>query len=310
MTSRLLPSLGLRFMLASAFFFAVMSALVKLAGEQMPTTQIVLARSAVALVMSWLWLRRIGVEPWGVRRGLLLLRGLLGFGGLSCFFYALTHLPLGDATVIQYSNPVFVALLAALFLGEGIGAWEILGAAGCLVGVALMMRPSFLFGQVEGTAALDPLAVGVALGGAVISAAAYTLVRKLRQSDHPMVVVFYFPLVATPLALPAALPEAVWPTWTGWLLLLGVGACAQIAQIFLTRGLHLERAGRAMAVSYMQVVFAFLFGLLAFGERPTATTLGGAALVVASVLLVARRRQSQPREGTAEEETATAAPPE
>ena len=280
---------GLRYMALSAFFFSLMSVLVKWAGASMPSQQIVLARAAIALVLSWVAIKRLGISPWGERRrGLLVMRGLFGFGALSCFFWAITHLPLADATVIQYVNPILVALLAALFLGESVGPVEIGGVGVSLAGVVMIGQPSFLFG---GQAArLDPLAVGVALLGAFLSACAYTTIRAVHGQEDPMVVVFYFPLIATPLALPVAWPVLEWPGPLGWLLLLGVGVFTQIAQIFMTRGLHMERAGRATSISYLQIVFAFAWGVILFGERPSALAVLGAALVVGSSIVVARSR--------------------
>jgi drug/metabolite transporter (DMT)-like permease len=123
---------GIRYMAAAALFFSVMSLLVKSAGQRLPVQEVVLARSSVGAALSWHSLRRRGVPLWGQRRGLLLVRGLLGYAGLSCFFYALVHLPLAEATVIQYTNPVFTALLAVVFLSEHIRPRDLL-----LVGVSL-----------------------------------------------------------------------------------------------------------------------------------------------------------------------------
>ena len=282
---------GLRYMIASAFFFSVMGLLVKLAGERLESSQIVLARAAVALVMSWWSLRRLGISPWGEnRRDLLILRGVLGFGGLSCFYWAVTHLPLGDASVIMHTNPLFVGILAALFLGERLRSVEFVAVVCGLCGVALIARPSFLFGAPEGSSALDPFAVGVALAGAVIAACAYTTVRALSGKEHPMVVVFYFPLIATPLAIPWAMGDWLWPTPWEWVLLVGVGVATQIAQVFMTKGLHLERAGRATTVTYLQVVFAFGWGALVFGEVPTLLSVAGALVVVMGAILTIRAR--------------------
>ena len=288
-------SLGLRYMALSALFFSLMSLIVKLAGEQMNSQQIVLARAVVALVLSWGALRRLGISPWGARehRRLLVMRGLFGFTALSCFYYVVTVLPLADATVIQYTNPVFVALFAAIFLKERLSARQLVGLVVSLSGVVLIAQPSFLFGARE-VARLPPFAVGVALLGAIISAAAYTTVRALSGKAHAMVVVFYFPLIATPLAIPTAIPVLSMPDAWGWFLLLSVGVCTQIAQVFMTRGLHLERAGPATSITYLQIVFAYIWGMMIFGERPTLLSLAGSLLVVGSSLAVALSRSKNP----------------
>lgn len=289
---RLLPE-GLRYMALAAFWFSVMSLLVKLSGQRLGTQQIVLARGVISLLLSYWLLRRVRLSPWGREPWLLLLRGVLGFAALSCFYYGVIHLPLADATVIQYTNPIFTALLAAWLLGERIG-WR----QGALVllsmtGVVLMARPSFLFG--ERTTALDPLVVAIALTGAILSAGAYVTVRSLGAREHPLIIVFYFPLVTVPASLPFAIAGWVWPTSWEWLVLLGVGISTQIGQVYLTRGLQLEPAGRATSVAYLQIVFAGLWGVLFFSEHPGVWSLAGALLILGSTLALGRRAR-RPRE--------------
>lgn len=286
-----LISKGLRYMLGAALCFSLMSVAVKFAGRQMHSQQIVLARAVIALVLSLGALHRLNISPWGEpqARKLLVLRGLLGFVGLTCFFYAITKLPLSDATVIQYTNPIFTAIVAGIFLRERVGRAEILAGLGSLVGVALIAKPSFLFG---GPARLDMWAVAASLTGALVSAGAYTSVRALSGRAHAMVVVFYFPLIATPLAIPTAWPVLQWPTPSGWALLAAVGILTQIAQVLMTRGLHLERAARAMGISYTQIVFAFVWGILFFGESPTWVSIGGAAIIMSCSAIIMRSKSA------------------
>jgi len=274
-------------MVAAAFFFSLMSLFVKLAGRGLPAAELVFARSAFSLVTTWILLRRAGVRAWGRRKPLLVLRGLAGFAGLLCFFYAITRIPLADVTVIHYTNPVLTAVFAAAVLGERIGRRELGGLALSLAGVLLVAQPSFLFG---GANRLDLVAVGVALAGACFAAIAYTTVRKLGETEHHLTVVFYFPLVATPASVPLLLREARWPTAGQWLLILGVGIAAQVAQICLTKGLHAERTGRAMSMSYIQVLFAAVWGLAFFGEVPNLAAAAGAILVILGTTAVAAPR--------------------
>jgi drug/metabolite transporter (DMT)-like permease len=282
---------GLRYMAAGAFFFAAMSALVKLAGVGLPTMEVVLARSVVVLTISWISLRQAGVSPRGDRQGLLLLRGILGFVALSSFYFAVIHLPLADATVIQYTNPVFTAVLAALVIGEGLRKRELTLALLSLVGVVVMVRPALLFG---GVSALPAIPAAVALVGALFSAAAYVTVRFLGRSgaggvgqgEHPLVIVFWFALISTVGSLPFAVPVFVMPSGWEWLVLLGVGVSTHLGQLFLTMGLRDERAGRAMAVAYLQIVFAALWGLVFFAEIPDLWTAAGAGIIVVATWLV------------------------
>ncbi len=281
--------MGLLYMVGAAFFWSLMSVFVKVVGEHLPSQQIVLVRAVVTLAYSYLLVRWSGAARlWGSNRRLLWLRGLLGFTALSCFFFALTKLPLADATVIHYTNPVFTALIAAVVLKESIEPAEWVGALLSLTGVSFIAQPSFLFGTSSGSPNL--LYVGVALLGALSAASAYVVVRKLRDTEHPLVIVFYFPLVATIGSIPTAgAADLQWPTAWEWLFLIaGVAGCAQVAQVFLTKGLHAMKAGRAMAVSYLQIVFATLWGILAFHEIPDLWSLLGAGLVIGGTVLVSR----------------------
>ncbi|MCA9519795.1 MAG: DMT family transporter [Myxococcales bacterium] len=275
-------------MALAALFFSTMSLFVKLGGHHLPLAELVFARSVVALAIAGFSLHRLGLGFWGENRRLLLLRGVLGFSALICYFFAITRLPLADATVLQFTNPIFTALLATLILGERMSGRDLTSALVSLLGVIVVARPSFLFGAQR--APLDLLAVMVALLGALCSAAAYTTVRKLRETDHPMVVVWYFPLVSTPLIAPIAAVDWVWPVGWDWLVLLAIGTLAQLGQVYMTRSLHLETAARATAVSYLQIVFAIVWGLLAFSEVPSPMTLVGATLVVLGTLGLAKRR--------------------
>ena len=273
-------------MAAGAFFFSLMSLLVKVAGQRLPSQEIVLARAAIMLVLTYAALRRAGVPLWGTERRLLVVRGLVGFVGLSGFYYAVVHVPLADATVIQYMNPIFAALIAVPVLGERVRLREAASVLVSLVGVVLVMRPTFLLGSV-GAAPLDPVAVGIGLVGALGSGSAYVFVRKLGATEHPLVIIFYFALVSTLAALPLGLFGALWPTPLEWLVLLGVGVTTQLGQVSITRGLMLERAGRATGVGYLQIVFAALWGALFFAEYPDAGTVLGALLIVGSTLALA-----------------------
>lgn len=291
---------GVRAMVWSALAFSGMTLLVKVAGRELPSQEIVLARAVISLVLSWAIVRRAGVSLWGERRPLLLLRGLVGFVGLSCFYFAVTRLGLAEATLLHYTNPVFTALFAALFLRESASLRIVGSIAVSLAGVALMARPEFLFGGELG--GLDPLGVRVGLFGAVCSAAAYTIVRALAKTEHPHVIVFYFPLVAVPLSIPTSLPDAVWPSPLTWLVLLGVGITTQLGQVFLTKGLQHERAAKATVVGYLQIVFAALWGALFFGDLPDAWTVAGAALIVGGAYWATRAgrsRVTRPRPGAA-----------
>ncbi len=269
------------YMATSAFGFSVMAVLVKLAARELPTGEIVLARALVTLALSFWLVRRAGLSPWGTRRTGLLFRGFLGFCGLAFYYLSLVRLPLAEATTLQNLVPVITALLAWRMLGERVGRAGIFALACGLGGVLLVARP---FSHASG----DSVGVACALAAALSSATAYVTVRELSKTEHPLVIVLYFPLVATPLAIPWAATNLVAPSPTAWLLLVGIGAATQVGQVFLTKGLALERAGRATAIGYLQIVFAIGWQLAVFADAPSAWTLGGASLIVAGTLAVSR----------------------
>jgi len=283
--------LGLRYMAASALCFSLMVAFVKAAGVRLPTMEIVLARSLVVLALSTLGLAARRRDFLGNEPKLLFLRGVLGFVALSCVYYAVIHLPLAEATVIQFTNPVLTALLAAPLLGESLRRTEVLLVLMSLLGVVVVARPPFLVG--DAAAGLDPYAVGVALAGAVFTAAAYVMVRRLRR-EEPLLIVFYFAAVSVAASIPMVVPVFTMPRGWEWGLLLAIGVTTHMGQLFLTRGLQTERAGRATAVGYLQIVFATLLGAVFFGELPDGWTWVGAAAIVLSTVLLARVRPTAP----------------
>jgi drug/metabolite transporter (DMT)-like permease len=246
-----------------------------------PIGEVVLARVVISLAISYWMLRRANIPVWGNRRGQLVLRGSFGAAALACYFLALEHLPLADATTLHNTQPLLTALLAWWLLGERVG-WAAAFAIACgLAGVTLVVHPGIPLG-----AGADPFGVAMAIASAVLSSFAYVTVRQLSTTEHPLVIVFYFPLIAAPLALPWALYDWVWPSALDWLLLIAMGVTTQVGQVFMTKALMIERAGRATAVGYTQLCFAMMWQLLIFDQWPALGTVLGGVLVMAGTLAV------------------------
>ncbi len=292
--------LGVRYILTSTLFFSLMSALVKVAGRGLPIPEIVFARGVVSLPLaSWLvW--RAGVPMWGNRRWILVLRGLIGFAAMSCFYFALTRIAIAEATVLHFTNPLWTALLAALLLREPVTGRILASIAVSFTGVLLITRPGFLFGGAA--AGIDLLGVGAALLGAMLASGAYVTVREASKTEHPLVIVFYFPLVMIPATAPFW-PSFQLPQGWEWLVLVGVGVSTQIGQVFLTRGLSLEPAARAMTIGYSQIVLVAIWGMVFFGEFLDIWSAVGSLLVIAGTLAVALSRRA-PVPGAAQTESA------
>lgn len=272
----------------AAFSFSLMALFARLAGTRLASIEIVFVRSLVSLGLTWALLRRAGLASWsGSHKGLLVLRGLVGFGALSCFFFSVTHLPLAEATVIQFTSPIFTAVIASFYLGERstprVWAAIVLGISGVL----LITHPSGIFGGEPSE--LPPAVVLVGLLGASLTSVAHVLVRRLAPLEHELVIVLYFPLVAAPASLVAVVPQWLWPTAWEWALLFAVGAAAQGGQIFLTRGMKDLTAASASVILYLQILFATAWGLMVLGERPDTWTLAGSLLVLGGTLTAARR---------------------
>ena len=267
----------------SALSFALMAALVKEAGQLgIPLLQIIFVRAVISVVLSLADIGRARVHPLGHRRVLLLGRGVSGFLALTGVFYALIHLSMAQATVLQYLHPVFTALLAFLFLAERPTTATLACIVLSLLGLACIVSP-YWSGQDNAGGALWPVLAG--LGGAFGSGVAYTLVRKLVATEHPSVIVLYFPLVCLPGTLLLGGGDFIWPTAAGWWVLIGVGCFTQFGQLALTKAMQLDAASRVTSLSYVQIIFAAVLGWLFFGEIPTQTTfLGGGLILLGAVV--------------------------
>ena len=273
---------GTQYMMLSALGFALMGALVKVAGSlDIPLFQIILVRAVISVILSLSAIARAKVHPLGHRRWLLLARGVCGFLSLSCVFYAVLHLPFAEATILQYLHPVFTAVLAFILLREVPGKGTLICVLLSLGGLGVMLLPT------AGVPNADAnwLAVLAGLGGAFGSGLAYTIVRKLASTEHPSVIVLYFPMVCIPASVLVGFEDFIWPSQEAWLVLFGVGCFAQLGQLTLTKAMRTDSASRAASLSYVQIVFAALLGIWFFDELPTLYTMLGAALIILGAVI-------------------------
>ena len=278
-------SKGVLYVALGALLFSLSSALVKLAGHNLPAMEIVFGRSIFGLVLCWWLMRRAGVGGLGNNKRILGLRGLLGAGGLICSFYAITHMPLADAIVLFYCNPVFAVVMSFFFLGERLSRRAALCIPLCIIGVVLITRPAFIFGA--GGTDISAYVYLIALASAAFAGGAYVCMHHLGGHEHPLTIVLYLYVVALPVSFLGMLPTWVTPSWTEVLILVGIGVLTQFAQMCLAKGLELESTGTATATGTLQVVFTAVWGMLLFGEFPAWTAYAGAALLVLSTLILA-----------------------
>ncbi|MFM2614542.1 DMT family transporter [Vibrio campbellii] len=275
--------IGVRFMVLSAFGFALMSATVKhVSLHGIPVFEIVAARALVSLVISYLDVKRKGISVWGNNKPLLFARGAVGTMALMCVYYSVTTLPLAEATIFQYIHPVFTALLAVFFLKERIQSSTFICIALCLLGVYVMVRPET---GPDAEHALPMFSVMIAILGAFGSSIAYVIVRKLSQTEDSSVIIFYFPLVALPASILLIGDQFVMPNLYLTMMLVLVGVFTQIGQLGLTKAMQTQEAGKASAYSYVQIIFSVVLGIVFFGELPSAWTYLGGALIVTGALI-------------------------
>ncbi|GLK81173.1 DMT family transporter [Methylopila turkensis] len=293
--------LGVGFKLLSAFLFTVMAAFIRAIGTDVPTSQVVFARSffALAPLLVWLVWRGGALQALKTERPVgHLLRGVIGVGSMFCLFAALARLPLPDATALGYASPLITVVFAAVLLRETIHIhrWTAVGVG--LLGVLVMLWPQLasgaLAGALTGSPDVDETAVGAAfaLAATVLTAAAMIQIRRLTQTEGTGAIVFYFSLWSALIGLAAApLQGWVWPDLETALLLLGTGLVGGVAQICLTQSYQHADASLIAPFEYSTILWALAIGFLAFGDLPTLWTLAGGAVVVASSVAVVLRER-------------------
>ena len=273
-------------MLISTFAFSLMQLCVKFL-PHLPAHELILFRSLISLVLCLGYLVPKGIDPFGNNRKLLLMRGVFGMLALSLFFVTLQRLPLASAVTIQYLSPIFTAIIAIYVLGERMRKLQWLFIAIAFTGVLILKgfdeRISVLF-------------LGLGILSSAFAGVAYNCVRKLKDTDHPMVVVFYFPLVATPIMAICFIFEFVMPVGMDWLWLMLLGIFTQIGQFYMTKALQAEKANLVTSMKYLGAVYALVYGYFLFNESYDLMSLLGIIMVLSGVVLnvVFKDRNARP----------------
>ncbi|OXS99643.1 EamA family transporter [Notoacmeibacter marinus] len=259
---------------------------IKAAGD-LPPGQLVFFRSffAVPFILGWLVMRGHLRGAWKTDRPFThLIRGLFGVVAMGCNFYALTLLPLPDATALFYANPLFVTIISALFLGEVVRLFRWGAVIVGLIGVVIISWPQMTLGEGLGSEQRD--GVIFMLLGAFFAALAMVTVRQLVKTEGSATIVLWFSMVASFAAL-ATLPFG-WrmPTPQEWTLLLASGALGGLGQILLTQSYRYASLATIAPFEYTSMLLAIGVGFVIFGEVPTVYTIVGSAVVIAAGLLI------------------------
>ena len=262
-------------MLLSTFLFACMNVLVKFVSH-IPAVEVVFFRSIISLVISYVILRAQRVSIWGHNKSLLLARGASGAVGLILYFMLIQQIPLATAVTLQFLAPIVTAILAMVLLGEKVRSWQWLFFLISFCGILLV---NGFDARVSGLHLL--MGVLAAMGAGM----AYTIIRKLKKSEHPLVIVMYFPLVTVPLTGAYAAFHWQMPQGIDWLTLLGIGVLTQFAQYFLTKSFQEDEINKVASLKYLNIFYALVFGYVFFEETFNIYTYLGMSLVVAGVVL-------------------------
>lgn len=261
--------------------------------SHIPVMEVVFFRCLIAAGFCVYGLRIAGVSMTGTHKVPLIMRGIFGTAALALFFVTVQNIPLATAMVIQYLSPIFTAVIAIFYLKESVRPIQWLFYAVAFAGVLFI-------GQVD--ARVSFLFVGLGIMSAAGSGAAYNVVRRLRDVEHPLTIILYFQVVGI-IAGAAAIPFA-WKTPAGmdWIYLLLIGVFSQLGQVFLTNALSREKAASVAIIIYSGLLYGIAIGWIFFGEAQSLWSLLGMALVVAgvvsSVLYVRKAKRIEEIEAT------------
>jgi drug/metabolite transporter (DMT)-like permease len=290
------PALGTATFVGNMAVMALLSAAVReLVNRDYPLAEVLLFRYVFAsAVFGVILLSTAGLAALATRRPLdHAIRGISGVVSLGLLYFAITHIPIADATAIAYSAPIFITLLSIFLLGEAIGPRRWLAVILGFVGVLLITQPQ-----------ADSLDIGAiaALGSAVTGAMVAIWLRKLSSSEKSVAIGIYYNVLGSLVCLG-------WVLLSGWItpsdadigLFFGFGLGCGLQQWLLTVSFRYAEASLLAPFEYLAMVFAAIVGFVFWGEVPTLTTWLGAAIIAASGLFIFKRRQ-QRRDARAEAE--------
>lgn len=277
MTTSLRRFEGILWILLASASFATMGAFTKAAVAAVGVADVVFWRSVIVAVVAFAlaWRQGVSWRPGNVR--LMLWRSFVGLVAMGLFFWSIGQIELGLAHTLLYTSPLFTVLLSGRLLGESGGWRRLVPALVAFAGVALVVRPDLAAVELGSLAAL---------GAGLLAALAYIAVRRLRTSDPPARVVWFFAVFSALGTAPFALGDG-FPTDTDHIgLLLAVGVFAAGGQLAMTRAYAVEEATIVGPFSNATVIFAWLLGLLLWDESlGWSGTLGMALVVLACAWL-------------------------
>ena len=244
---------------------------------ELTTFQILFFRSAVGLAAI---VPLLQVTGWAqVKTGVFgthVIRNVTHFGGQYGWFYGIALIPLTEVFAIEFTVPIWTAILATLFLGERMNGLRILAVALGFVGILVILRP--------GVAVVSAPAIAV-LGGAICYAISHVFTKRLSGTETPLTILFYMTVIQLPLGLAPALPHWVWPPAALWPWVGVVAVTALSAHYCLTRAFQLADATVVMPMDFLRLPLIAVVGFLFYGETLKTWVFVGALIVFAATWL-------------------------
>ena len=286
---------GVKYMLIASFTFAIMGAFAKLASQSMSSLEVVFFRNIAGVILIGYAVYKNPLKQEGGKPLLLFFRGFMGFVALLAFFYNIAHISLGDAMTYSKTSPIFTALFAFFFLKEELGIKGWIAIFIGFIGIVFITQPSGV-----GFSKYDLLGIFSGVGAAL----AYTSIRELRNYYDTKAIVLSFMLTGTigPVILFVISPylnipefdfmfgEFVMPEGIVWVYVIAMGVFATLSQVLMTKAYGETKAGIVGAVSYTNILFSIIVGLLLGDAFPSLSTSFGIVLIVFAGLLVARAK--------------------
>lgn len=270
-------------MLLAGLFFAMMNICVKYVSH-IPTLEVVLFRSVFSIILTYLLLRRKQIPLLGNNRKLLTIRGIAGCLGLIGSFYTLQNIPLASAVTINYLSPFFTAILGIFMVQQKLRPIQFLYFGMAILGVILLK------GFDTRISMLDLL---IGISAAFFAGLAYNIIAKIRNSEHPLVIMFYFPLLTIPVAGVYCFFNWHQPVGMDWLFLLLIGILTQAAQYYMTLSYQQANLSKVASLNYLGVVYALLFGYFLFDEKLNSYSFLGIGIILVSVIFNMNTKQKR-----------------
>ena len=272
-------------MLISALGFTFMSVTVKYV-TGIPLFEKVFFRNLISLGVAFFMLKKSSAPMFGRRENqlVLLARSIFGLAGVVLNFYAIANLTLADSSMLGKLSPIFVTIMACIFLKEKIDNKQILSIIITFLGALLVIKPEF---------SLEMLPSLSGIMSAASAGVAYTLLRYLKDKESPDTIIFYFSLISVVFTAPFALAEYVQPTFTQLGLLLATGVFASVGQFGITYAYKFAKATEVSIYNYSAIVFGIILGFIFFGEIPDTLSLLGGAIIIAVAFYIFKHNQKK-----------------